>query len=72
MCSDNTIYTGYTNNIERRIKTHNNGLGAKYTKSRLPVRLIYTESFNSKSEALTREYQIKQLSRLEKLNLIKR
>lgn len=72
MCSDNTIYTGYTNNIETRIKTHNSGLGAKYTKSRLPVQLIYTESFNNKSEALKREYQIKQLSRLEKLNLIKR
>ena len=55
-CSDGTLYTGFTNNIEKRISTHNKGLGAKYTRGRLPVKLVYTENFKSKSKALKREH----------------
>ena len=69
-CSDGTLYTGWTNNLEKRIKAHNNGKGAKYTKTRLPVRLIYYEEFLTKEEAMQREYRIKRLSRTEKLSLI--
>ncbi|MDD3160037.1 MAG: GIY-YIG nuclease family protein [Candidatus ainarchaeum sp.] len=69
-CKDNTLYCGYTNNLENRIKIHNLGKGAKYTKKRLPVKLVYFEEFESKSEALKREYKLKQLKRLDKLNLI--
>ena len=71
-CNDNTFYCGYSNNVEKRVDTHNKSLGAKYTKTRLPVRLVYTECFNSKSEAMKREYQIKQLTRQQKLILIKK
>lgn len=69
-CRDQTLYTGYTNDLEARTKTHNLGKGAKYTKPRRPVSLVYSESFASISEALKREYQIKQLNRREKLELI--
>jgi putative endonuclease len=69
-CHDETLYCGYTNNLDKRVKTHNSGKGAKYTKTRLPVKLVYSESFESKSEAMKREYEIKQLSRTEKLKLI--
>ena len=69
-CSDGTLYTGWTNHLEKRLKDHNAGKGAKYTKSRLPVELIYYETFASKEEAMRREYFIKKLSRKEKLNLI--
>lgn len=69
-CSDDTLYTGYTVNIENRLNTHNAGLGAKYTRGRLPVTLMYHEEFDNRSDALKREYEIKQLSRSEKLNLI--
>ena len=69
-CSDGTLYTGWTNNLEKRIKAHNDGKGAKYTKTRLPVRLIYYEEFLTKEEAMQREYRIKRLSRTEKLSLI--
>ncbi|MEG2935489.1 MAG: GIY-YIG nuclease family protein [Clostridium sp.] len=69
-CSDDTLYTGWTTNIERRIKCHNSGKGAKYTRCRLPVELVYFESFQDKSTALKREYEIKQLSRDKKLLLI--
>ncbi len=72
ICSDGTLYCGYSNNVEKRVDTHNKGVGAKYTKTRLPVRLVYSEFFNSKSEAMKREYQIKQLTRQQKLNLIKK
>lgn len=65
-----TLYCGYTNDLNKRIKTHNDGKGAKYTKTRLPVRLVYTECFDTKSEAMKREYQIKQLTRQQKLKLI--
>ena len=70
-CSDNTLYTGWTNNLEKRIKTHNAGKGAKYTKSRRPVILVYYEEYETKSEALRREAAIKKLSRQEKLRMIR-
>lgn len=69
-CNDDTLYCGATNNIEKRLYTHNSGKGAKYTKKRLPVKLVYTERFDNKSDALKREYRIKQLSRQHKLKLI--
>lgn len=70
MCSDNTLYTGWTNNLEKRIKDHNNKKGAKYTKCRVPVTLIYYEEFETKEEALKREISIKKLTRKEKLDLV--
>ena len=68
-CSDTTLYTGYTNNLNKRIETHNRGNGAKYTKIRLPVKLVYFEEFSDKSEAMKREYKIKQLTRKQKIKL---
>ena len=65
-CRDQTLYTGWTNQLEKRIEAHNAGKGAKYTKARRPVELVYFETFEHKSEALKREYQIKQLKRSEK------
>ena len=65
-CSDGTYYTGWTNNIMKRLENHNAGKGAKYTKSRLPVELVYYEAFETKEEAMRREYEIKQLTRAEK------
>ena len=69
-CADGTLYTGYTTDIERRIKTHNAGKGAKYTRSRLPVTLVYYETYPTKQEAMRREWEIKQLTREEKKKLI--
>ncbi|MBQ3040043.1 MAG: GIY-YIG nuclease family protein [Clostridia bacterium] len=69
-CSDGTLYCGWTNDIEKRLKAHNSGKGAKYTRSRLPVRLVYLEEHESSVEAQKREYRIKRLSRNEKLSLI--
>lgn len=69
-CSDKTYYTGWTKDLEKRINTHNNGKGAKYTRGRRPVKLIYFENFNDKIEAMKREYEIKQMSRKEKEKLI--
>ena len=60
-CSDGTLYTGWTNQLEKRIKVHNEGKGAKYTRARLPVELVYHETFETKEEAMKREYAIKQL-----------
>ena len=70
-CSDNTLYTGYTTDLKRRIKEHNEGEGAKYTRGRTPVELVYYEKKSSKSSAMKREYEIKQLKRKEKFELIK-
>ena len=70
-CSDNTLYTGYTTDLERRIKEHNEGKGAKYTRGRTPVELVYYEEKKTKSLAMKREYEIKQLNREEKEELIK-
>jgi putative endonuclease len=69
-CSDGSLYTGITNNLELRVKTHNSGRGAKYTKNRLPVRLVYKEYTKDKSQSLRRELEIKKLSRLAKKELI--
>lgn len=69
-CSDKTLYTGYTVNLERRLKVHNKGRGAKYTRGRLPVKLIYYEEYDNKSTALKREHEIKKLNRNDKLKLI--
>lgn len=69
-CSDGTFYTGWTNNLEKRIEMHSNGTGAKYTKGRGPVKLVYYEIFADKKDAMKREYAIKKLSRKEKILLI--
>lgn len=69
-CADGTLYTGYTTDVERRLKEHNAGTGAKYTCGRTPVSLAYTESFETQSSAMAREYAIKQLSRSEKETLV--
>lgn len=69
-CSDGSLYTGWTNNLEKRIKDHNAGRGAKYTKARRPVVLVYKEEFPIKQEAMKREWEIKRLSRKEKLSMI--
>lgn len=70
-CSDGSLYTGWTNDIERRIEDHNAGRGAKYTKPRRPVELVYYEEYQTKEEAMKREYAIKRLSRSKKLQLIR-
>lgn len=69
-CRDNSLYTGWTNNLEKRIEAHNAGKGAKYTKARLPVELVYYEQFETKEEAMRREYAIKQMSKKEKEKLL--
>lgn len=69
-CSDNSLYTGYTTDVDRRVGEHNSGNGAKYTRSRTPVDLVYTEEYNTKSEAMSREYEIKQLTKEQKENLV--
>jgi putative endonuclease len=71
-CSDSTFYTGYTVDLNRRLETHNKGLGAKYTRGRRPVELVYQEICISKSEAIKREIDLKKMSRFEKLDLIKK
>lgn len=70
-CSDQTFYTGWTTDLAKRIAAHNSGKGARYTRSRTPVTLVYYETFPTKQEAMRREYAIKQLSRQEKEALIK-
>ncbi len=70
-CKDKSLYCGYTTDLEARIATHNEGKGAKYTKSRLPVKMVYHECLETKSEALKREAAIKKLTRRQKLKLIK-
>ncbi|MCX6340520.1 MAG: GIY-YIG nuclease family protein [Candidatus Aureabacteria bacterium] len=69
-CRDGTLYTGVTNDLERRINDHNRGTGCRYTRGRGPVKLLYRESFRSRSSALRREARIKALGREEKLMLI--
>ena len=69
-CSDGTLYTGYTTDVARRLSEHEAGTGAKYTRGRGPFELRHVESFDSRSEALSREYEIKSLSRAEKEQLI--
>ena len=70
-CADGTLYTGYTTDLKKRVAAHNSGKGAKYTRPRLPVSLVYAEEFCSKEEAMSREWHIKHdLTREEKLKLI--
>lgn len=69
-CADKTLYCGWTNDLEKRVKAHNAGLGAKYTKPRRPVTLVYFEEFDTKEEAMRREAAIKRLTRYEKLCLV--
>ncbi|MBQ0064206.1 MAG: GIY-YIG nuclease family protein [Firmicutes bacterium] len=69
-CKDRTLYTGWTNNLEKRVEKHNTGKGAKYTKSRTPVILKYYEKYEPKEEAMRREYEIKQYSRQQKIQLM--
>ena len=68
-CGDNSLYCGWTTNLEARIVKHNAGLGAKYTRSRLPVELVYFEMYEDRHTALSREWHLKQLKREEKLRL---
>ena len=69
-CNDGTFYTGYTTEVKRRIREHNQGEGAKYTRGRLPVSLMYQEEYESRSKAMQREYAIKNLDRTAKEKLI--
>ena len=69
-CSDGTLYTGWTNDLEKRIASHNDGTGGKYTRARRPVKLVYHEAFKTKQEAMSREWQIKHMSRQDKDKLI--
>ncbi|OHW63221.1 GIY-YIG nuclease superfamily protein [Andreesenia angusta] len=71
-CADGSLYTGWTTDIERRLSAHNSGKGAKYTRARLPVKLVYFESYSEKSAAMKREAEIKSYSRAKKLELIGR
>ncbi len=70
-CSDGTYYTGYTVDIHHRLLKHNQGLASKYTRARLPVECVYLEEFSTKNEAMSREAQIKSMTRLNKEKLIK-
>ena len=69
-CSDDTFYTGYTTDVERRVAEHDAGEGAKYTRGRTPVELVHVESYDSRSAAMSREYEIKQLPRTQKERLV--
>ena len=69
-CADGTLYTGWTNDLEKRVRTHNSGRGAKYTRPRRPVRLVYFEAFETKEEAMKREAAIKMLKRAAKEKLV--
>lgn len=71
-CGDGSLYTGWTNNLERRLKAHNEGKGAKYTKTRRPLRLKYYEIFPTKEEAMSREYAIKRMTRKQKEELCRK
>ena len=68
-CSDNSLYAGWTNDIEKRLQSHNAGTGAKYTRARLPVTLAYVETFDTKSEAMKREAALKKLTHQQKEQL---
>ncbi len=68
-CSDNSLYAGWTNDIEKRLQSHNAGTGAKYTRTRLPVTLAYLETFDTKSEAMKREAALKKLTHRQKEQL---
>jgi putative endonuclease len=69
-CKDNTLYAGYTTDLKKREKAHNEGKGAHYTRMRRPVKIVYNEQFETRSEAQKREYQLKQLSKKDKESLV--
>ncbi len=69
-CADGTLYCGWTNRLKERVEAHNSGKGARYTKGRRPVKLVYYETFDTKEEALRREAAIKKMTRKEKIELI--
>ena len=71
-CKDGSLYTRWTNDLEQRVAAHNTGKGAKYTKARRPVELVYFEEFETKEQAMKREYAIKQMARKDKLELVRR
>lgn len=71
-CADGSLYTGCTNNLKKRVATHNAGKGARYTRSRLPVKVVWSVRVKDRSAALSREARIKQLTRAEKLKLIRK
>ena len=71
-CKDGSLYTGLTTDLEQRVAAHNTGKGAKYTKARRPVELVYFEEFETKEQAMKREYAIKQMARKDKLELVRR
>ena len=71
-CKDGSLYTGWTNDLEQRVAAHNTGKGAKYTIARRPVELVYFEEFETKEQAMKREYAIKQMARKDKLELVRR
>jgi len=70
-CADDTLYTGYALDVNRRVAVHNRGKASKYTRARLPVALVYVQAFETKREALQRERQIKKLDRMDKIKLIR-
>lgn len=70
-CGDQTLYTGITNSLASRIETHKKGIGARYTRGRLPLRVVYTEECSNRSDASKREWAVKRLSKSKKLELIK-
>ena len=69
-CADGSLYCGWTTDLEARLAAHNSGRGAKYTRSKLPVKLVYTEAYEDRHEALSREWHIKHMNREQKLKLI--
>ncbi|MDQ0273117.1 GIY-YIG nuclease family protein [Cytobacillus purgationiresistens] len=69
-CNDGSLYAGYTNNLERRLKKHNEGKGAKYTRGRAPLKLVFHQTFDNKRDAMRAEYRFKQLDRKQKLDVI--
>ena len=71
-CADGTLYTGWTNDLEKRMLAHNSGAGARYTRSRRPVELVYYEEYETKEEAMSREWHIKHLTRAQKTELIEK
>lgn len=70
-CKDGSLYTGYTNDLEQRLAMHEEGKGAKYTRGRGPFQVVFVEKFSTKEEAMQKEYEVKQLSRKEKFQLIR-
>jgi len=69
-CADGTLYTGWTNDLQKRLKAHNEGKGSKYTRARLPVNLVYFEELSTPNEAMSREWHIKKLTKKQKIELI--